>query len=40
MVGPDLVCLGDSIVYGYGVHPRFAWPKVAADRLGMSILNR
>ena len=39
MIGPDLVCLGDSIVYGYGVHPRFAWPKVASDRLGIRIIN-
>ena len=40
MVRPDLVCLGDSIVYGYGVHPRFAWPRVASERLGIQILNR
>ena len=40
MIHPDLVCLGDSIVYGYGVHPRFSWPRVAAERLGITILNR
>ena len=40
MVQPDLVCIGDSIVYGYGVHPRFSWPRVASERLGITILNR
>lgn len=36
----DLVCLGDSIVYGYGVHPRYAWPRVVSERLGIHVLNR
>lgn len=36
----DLVCLGDSIVYGYGTDAHSAWPYVAAKRLGIRILNR
>ena len=36
----DLVCLGDSIVYGYGTYPQYAWPRLAAEKLGITILNR
>ena len=36
----DLVCLGDSIVYGYGVSPRYAWPYLASKTLGINILNK
>jgi lysophospholipase L1-like esterase len=36
----DLVCLGDSIVCGYGVSPRHAWPYLAAQTLGIRILNK
>ena len=35
-----LVCLGDSIVYGYGVDFRNAWPYIASERLGIHILNK
>ena len=40
MIQPDLVCLGDSIVYGYGVHPRYSWPRLASERLGLHIINK
>ena len=36
----DLVCLGDSIVYGYGVSSRYAWPYLASQALGIHILNK
>ena len=36
----DLVCLGDSIVYGYGTYPQYAWPRLAAEKLGITILNK
>ena len=36
----DLVCLGDSIVYGYGVSGRYAWPCLASQALGIHILNK
>lgn len=36
----DLVCLGDSIVYGYGTYPACAWPYLAAETLGIHILNK
>lgn len=36
----DLVCLGDSIVYGYGVSSRYAWPYLASKTLGINILNK
>lgn len=36
----DLVCLGDSIVYGYGVSERYAWPCLASRELGIHILNK
>ena len=36
----DLVCLGDSIVYGYGVSGRYAWPYLASQALGIHILNK
>ena len=36
----DLVCIGDSIVYGYGVSPRYAWPYLASKTLGINILNK
>lgn len=36
----DLVCLGDSIVYGYGTHPGGAWPYLAGEALGIHILNK
>lgn len=36
----DLVCLGDSIVYGYGVSERYAWPFLASRELGIHILNK
>ena len=36
----DMVCLGDSIVYGYGVDYRNAWPYLASERLGLSIMNK
>lgn len=36
----DFVCLGDSIVYGYGVSERDAWPMIASKRLGLQMLNK
>lgn len=40
MKSVDFVCLGDSIVYGYGVHPRDAWPMLVSKRLGLQMLNK
>ena len=40
MATVDLVCLGDSIVYGYGTDFQNAWPYVASQRLGIHILNK
>ena len=34
MAAIDLVCLGDSIVYGYGTYPMGAWPRLAGEALG------
>lgn len=36
----DMVCLGDSIVYGYGVDYRHAWHYLASEHLGLSIMNK
>ena len=35
----DIVCLGDSIVYGYGASSGGGWPERAARRLGKRIVN-
>lgn len=35
-----LVCLGDSLTYGYGVRRSAAWPQLAATACGITILNR
>lgn len=40
MAAIDLVCLGDSIVYGYGTYPMGAWPRLAGEALGIRILNQ
>ena len=40
MAAIDLVCLGDSIVYGYGTYPMGAWPRLAGAALGIRILNQ
>ena len=34
-----LLCLGDSITYGYGVRRRSVWPSLVAERMGLSIVN-
>jgi lysophospholipase L1-like esterase len=35
-----IVCLGDSLTYGYGVRRSAVWPRLAAKLSGVSILNR
>ncbi len=34
-----LLCLGDSITYGYGVRRRAAWPSLVAARKGICVVN-
>lgn len=34
-----IVCLGDSITYGYNVYPEDAWPARAAALTGLSFIN-
>ncbi len=36
----ELLCLGDSLVLGFGVPPKQRWLTVAAQESGWSILNR
>lgn len=40
MAKVDLVCLGDSVVYGYGANRKYAWPYLASQILGIDILNK
>ena len=35
-----IVCLGDSITYGYPYGPEFSWVKLLADKLGVEMLNK
>lgn len=35
-----VVCLGDSLTYGYGVPRRDCWVRLAADRTGHQTVNR
>ena len=35
-----LVCLGDSLTYGYGVRRSLVWPTLVAKESGARILNR
>lgn len=35
-----IVCLGDSLTYGYGVHRREAWVSLAAERTKLELINR
>jgi len=35
-----LICLGDSLTYGYGVRRSLVWPTLAAKESGVRILNR
>ena len=35
----DIVCLGDSIVFGYGAPAGGGWPERSARRLGKHIIN-
>ena len=34
-----IVCLGDSLTYGYGVRRSKIWTKLAADKLNIEIIN-
>lgn len=34
-----IVCLGDSLTYGYGVRRSKSWTKLAQDKLGIEIIN-
>ena len=34
-----LLCLGDSITYGYGVRRRAAWPSLIAERKDLRVIN-
>ena len=34
-----IVCLGDSITYGYGAYPEDAWPARASALTGMELIN-
>lgn len=36
----NLVCLGDSLVYGYGVPRKDCWACLAAERTGHTLVNR
>lgn len=40
MAKVDIVCLGDSVVYGYGTYRECAWPWLAGKKLGLHILNK
>ena len=34
-----LLCLGDSITYGYGVRRRAVWPSLVAEHKGIRVIN-
>lgn len=34
-----LVCVGDSLTFGYGVHPSQRWTRLCAQRTGGTIVN-
>lgn len=34
-----IVCLGDSLTYGYGVRRSKTWTKLSEDKLGIEIIN-
>ena len=34
-----IICLGDSLTYGYGVRRSKVWTKLAQDKLGVEIIN-
>jgi lysophospholipase L1-like esterase len=34
-----IVCLGDSLTYGFGARRSLVWTKIAQDKLGMEIIN-
>jgi acyl-CoA thioesterase-1 len=38
-VAMKIVCLGDSLTYGFGARRSKVWTKIAQDRLGMEIIN-
>jgi lysophospholipase L1-like esterase len=35
-----IVCLGDSLTYGYAISRRFIWTKVAAELTGFDFVNK
>lgn len=35
-----IICLGDSIVYGYGVPRHLCWVRLAAEQTGLDLVNR
>lgn len=34
-----IVCIGDSLTYGFGARRSMVWTKIAQDKLGMEIIN-
>lgn len=39
-MGTRILCLGDSLTYGYGTHPSQGWTRLAAARTGLTLTNR
>lgn len=35
-----IVCIGDSLTFGYGVHAKHAWPYIVAKEMGIEVINR
>lgn len=35
-----IVAIGDSLTYGYPYPPDYSWVRIAADHLGMNIINK
>ena len=34
-----IVCIGDSLTYGFGTSGNWAWPYIASQKLGISMIN-
>jgi len=35
-----IVCIGDSLTFGYGVHAKDAWPHIVTEEMGITMINR
>lgn len=35
-----IVCIGDSLTYGYGVEREAAWPAIASKKMNVEIINK